>query len=51
LATLHASIHAYDTQLLDPGLTRLNLTFIGYVMTWLVRQVDPKHAFPQNQIE
>lgn len=50
IATLHASIHAYDTQLLDPAFTRLNLTFCGFVMTWMLRLVDPKHQHPQTPI-
>jgi ubiquitin conjugation factor E4 B len=48
--TLHASIHAYDTQLLDPAFTRLNVTFCGFVMTWMLRLVDPKHQHPQTTI-
>ncbi|KLT45417.1 hypothetical protein CC85DRAFT_282483 [Cutaneotrichosporon oleaginosum] len=50
IATLHASIHAYDTQLLDPAFTRLNVTFCGFVMTWMLRLVDPKHQHPQTSI-
>ncbi|BEI85504.1 hypothetical protein CcaverHIS002_0509050 [Cutaneotrichosporon cavernicola] len=50
IATLHASVHAYDTQLLDPAFTRLNLTFCGFVMTWMLRLVDPKHQHPQVSI-
>jgi ubiquitin conjugation factor E4 B len=43
IATLHASIHAYDTQLLDPKLVRLNVSYIDFLMTWLMRLVtDPK---------
>lgn len=51
IATLHASIHAYDTQLLDPTFNRLNVTFNGFVMNWLVRLVDPKHQHPQVPIK
>lgn len=50
IATLHASVHAYDTQLLDPGLTRLNVTYLSFLMTWLTRLVDPKHAHPTTPI-
>lgn len=50
IATLHASIHAYDTQLLDPAFTRMNVTFCGFLMTWLLRMVDPKHQHPQVPI-
>lgn len=50
LATIHASIHAYDTQLLDPAMVRLNVTFCGFLMNWLLRMVDPEHAHPQKPI-
>ncbi|WOO81182.1 Ubiquitin conjugation factor E4 [Vanrija pseudolonga] len=50
IATLHASLHAYDTQLLDPRLTRLNVTYCGFLMTWLLRMADPKHQHPQVPI-
>ncbi|KAL1411414.1 Ubiquitin conjugation factor E4 [Vanrija albida] len=50
IATLHASLHAYDTQLQDPRLTRLNVTYCGFLMTWLLRMVDPKHQHPQVPI-
>ncbi|CAD6576435.1 MAG: hypothetical protein TREMPRED_001677 [Tremellales sp. Tagirdzhanova-0007] len=50
IATLHASVHAYDTQIRDPGLTRLNVTFMSFLMTWLVRLVDPKHQHPATPI-
>ncbi|WVR06922.1 hypothetical protein IAU60_003958 [Kwoniella sp. DSM 27419] len=50
LATLHASLHAYDTQLLDPAFTRLNISFLGFVMTWLVRLVDPARQHPAPMI-
>ncbi|RXK40337.1 ubiquitin-conjugation factor E4 B, partial [Tremella mesenterica] len=50
LAILHASLHAYDTQLLDPVFYRLNLTFLGFMMTWLVRLVDPHRHHPSPTI-
>lgn len=50
LSVLHASIHAYDTQLLDPALVRLNVTYLGFLMTWLIRLVDPSHKHPSTQI-
>lgn len=50
IATLHASIHAYDTQLLDPALVRLNVNYLGFLMTWLIRLVDPKRQHPAVQI-
>ncbi|OCF33004.1 ubiquitin-conjugation factor E4 B [Kwoniella heveanensis BCC8398] len=50
IATLHASLHAYDTQLLDPALVRLNVSFLGFLMTWLVRLVDPRHQHPATPI-
>ncbi|KAK1924344.1 ubiquitin elongating factor core-domain-containing protein [Papiliotrema laurentii] len=50
LSTLHASIHAYDTQLLDPALTRLNINFVTFLMTWLTRLVDPRHQHPTTPI-
>lgn len=50
LATLHSSLHAYDTQLLDRNLTRLNLSFIDFLMTWLVRLVDPQHQYPRGEL-
>ncbi|WVQ99568.1 hypothetical protein IAU59_006704 [Kwoniella sp. CBS 9459] len=50
IATLHASLHAYDTQLLDPAMVRLNVSFLGFLMTWLVRLVDPKHLHPSTPI-
>ncbi|KAK4689997.1 ubiquitin conjugation factor E4 B, partial [Tremellales sp. Uapishka_1] len=50
ISILHSSIHAYDTQLLDPALVRLNLTFLGFLMTWLIRLVDPKHQHPTTLI-
>lgn len=50
LATIHASIHAYDTQLLDPAMVRLNVSFCGFLMNWLLRMVDPDHAHPQKPI-
>lgn len=50
LGTVHASIHAYDTQLLDPAMVRLNITFLGFLMNWLLRMVDPQHAHPQKPI-
>lgn len=46
IAILHASIHAYDTQLLDPALTRLVISYLGFLMTWLIRLVDPNHQHP-----
>nr|XP_018262826.1 ubiquitin-conjugation factor E4 B [Kwoniella dejecticola CBS 10117]OBR84984.1 ubiquitin-conjugation factor E4 B [Kwoniella dejecticola CBS 10117] len=51
IATLHASIHAYDTQLLDPALVRLTVSFMGFLMTWLIRLVDPSHRHPSIQIK
>ncbi|ODN80543.1 hypothetical protein, variant 2 [Cryptococcus amylolentus CBS 6039] len=50
LAVLHASIHAYDTQLLDNNLIRPTVSFLGFLMTWLVRLVDPDHAFPAKPV-
>nr|XP_019046475.1 ubiquitin-conjugation factor E4 B [Kwoniella bestiolae CBS 10118]OCF25405.1 ubiquitin-conjugation factor E4 B [Kwoniella bestiolae CBS 10118] len=50
LATLHASLHAYDTQLLDPAMIRLNVSFLGFLMTWLIRLVDPSHKHPSTRI-
>ncbi|OCF74479.1 ubiquitin-conjugation factor E4 B [Kwoniella mangroviensis CBS 8886] len=50
LATLHASLHAYDTQLLDPAMIRLNVSFLGFLMTWLIRLVDPSHKHPSSRI-
>nr|XP_019011039.1 ubiquitin-conjugation factor E4 B [Kwoniella pini CBS 10737]OCF49820.1 ubiquitin-conjugation factor E4 B [Kwoniella pini CBS 10737] len=50
IATLHASIHAYDTQLLDPAMVRLTVSFLGYLMTWLIRMVDPVHKHPGTRI-
>jgi ubiquitin conjugation factor E4 B len=50
IATLHASCHAYDTQLLDKSLVRLNVSYLGFLMTWLVRLVDPKHLHPTTTI-
>lgn len=51
LATLHASLHAYDTQLLDPVFYRLNLNFMIFMMTWFVRLVDPTHRHPSPMIK
>lgn len=48
---MHASIHAYDTQLLDPGLIRANIDYISFLMTWLTRLVDPEHAHPAKPIK
>ncbi|KAL7421849.1 Ubiquitin conjugation factor E4 [Cryptotrichosporon argae] len=50
IATLHAHLHAYDTQLQDPALTRINVTFCGFLMTWLLRFVDPDKAHPKKPI-
>ena len=50
IATLHASIHAYDTQLLEPSLVRLNIDFCAFMMTWLLRLVDPSHGYPSANI-
>lgn len=49
IATLHASIHAYDTQLLDPTLVRLNLSYLGFLMTWLIRLVSP--GYPSTPVQ
>lgn len=50
IGILHASIHTYDTQLLDPAFTRLNVTFCGFLMSWMLRMVDPRHQHPQTPI-
>lgn len=48
IATLHASIHAYDTQLLNPALVRSNVSYLGFLMSWLIRLVNP--GYPQSPI-
>jgi ubiquitin conjugation factor E4 B len=49
LAILHASIHAYDTQLLNPTLVRSNVSYLGFLMTWLIRLVNP--GYPSSPIK
>ena len=51
LSTLHASLHAYDTQLLEPTFVRLNINFTTFLMTWLLRLVDPTHRYPSAPLE
>ncbi|ORX35769.1 ubiquitin elongating factor core-domain-containing protein [Kockovaella imperatae] len=51
IATLHATIHAYDTQLLEPAFVRSNIDFCSLMMTWLLRQVDPKQNYPASPIK
>lgn len=47
---MHAHIHAYDTQLLDDDFVSREMAFQAFVMTWFVRLVDPKKAYPREMI-
>jgi ubiquitin conjugation factor E4 B len=48
---LKASVWAYDTQLLSKDLVARNVSFLCFTMTWLIRLVDPVHAFPKQMIK
>ncbi|WRT66506.1 uncharacterized protein IL334_003465 [Kwoniella shivajii] len=37
-------------KLLDPAMVRLNVSFLGFLMTWLTRLVDPSHKHPSTQV-
>lgn len=50
MSVLHASIHAYDTQLLDRDMIRMVVSFLSFVMTWLIRLVDPNHQYPASPL-
>nr|KIR85337.1 ubiquitin-conjugation factor E4 B [Cryptococcus tetragattii IND107] len=50
MSVLHASIHAYDTQLLDRDMIRMVVSFLSFVMTWLIRLVDPNHQYPSSPL-
>ncbi len=51
IATLKASVLAYDTQLLSKDLIARNVTFLCFTMTWLIRLVDPTHSYPRQMIK
>lgn len=46
----HSRILASEVQLLDTGYIAKCATFASFVMTWLVRLVDPKGKHPQTTI-
>nr|ODN80157.1 ubiquitin-conjugation factor E4 B [Cryptococcus depauperatus CBS 7841] len=50
MTVLHASIHAYDTQLLDRNMIRITVSFLSFLMTWLIKLVDPTKQYPSRPI-
>jgi ubiquitin conjugation factor E4 B len=46
-----AVIYGMQTHLLDPTFVSLQVAYSNFVMTWLVRLVDPKGKHPQELIE
>jgi ubiquitin conjugation factor E4 B len=51
LDAFQSRIHASEVQLLDPGFISKCANFASFVMTWLVRLVDPKGKHPQTTID
>jgi len=47
----HARIIASEVQLCDPGFIARAANFSSFVMTWLVRQVDPRGQHPMKEVE
>ena len=43
--------YAAQVQLLDPSFVALQASFSNFLMSWLVRAVDPKGQHPKQQIE
>ncbi|WVQ80243.1 hypothetical protein IAT38_002348 [Cryptococcus sp. DSM 104549] len=37
-------------KLLDPANIRMNVSFLSFLMTWLIRLVDPTHQYPSRPI-
>jgi ubiquitin conjugation factor E4 B len=46
-----AIIYGIQTHLLDPNFVSLQANYSNFLMTWLVRLVDPKGKHPQQMIE
>jgi hypothetical protein len=44
--------HKYtlDAALMDPSMLQRQLRFASLMLTWLLRLVDPEHAYPHNSI-
>lgn len=49
--TVQAAVWAYDSQLLSKDMLQRNLAYINFLMTWLIRLVDPRHQYPQKMID
>ncbi|KAI0346029.1 hypothetical protein BDW22DRAFT_1353692 [Trametopsis cervina] len=48
---LEASQLALQTQLAEPELVFRGISFVNFVSTWLLRFIDPHHAYPNKPIE
>lgn len=46
----HSRVYAAEVQLLDPGFIAKTSNFCSFVMSWLVRLVDPKGKHPLQEI-
>ena len=50
LEAWRSRVHAAEVQILDPGFIQRVSTYTNFVMTWLVRLVDPKGSHPSREI-
>jgi ubiquitin conjugation factor E4 B len=46
-----AQLKASEAQLLDPQFLQITVTWISFMMTWLVRVADPKQTHPKPTVE